>query len=845
MLSLTLKSIRAKKARFLLTAIAVTLGVAFMAGTLVLTDTIRAAYDEIAGNVYEGTDAVVRSERSVSEGEGKEVRGTVDAGVLEAVRGTEGVAAAEPQLLGIALLVADDGELLDANRNGSPPIALAWQASPETNPLDLVSGEGPNAPDEIVVDAASARAGGFGPGTEVRVLTKAGSDVYRVSGIGVYGGSADSGGYQVVAFAPETASRVLGEPGRFDAIQVVAASGVSETELVANLRATLGDGETEVLSGTDAVAEARTQAGAAMSFMNTFLLTFAIVALLVGSFVIYNTFSITVAQRTRETALLRAVGARRAQVLRSVVLESVLTGAVASAAGLVLGIGTAQGLRALLGAFGLDIPSHALVIEPRTAIVSLVVGTVVTVAAAYVPARKAAKVAPIAAMTGAALDRSARSVRRAVVGTVVTLAGAAFLAMGLGSGDVGAVGLGALGVFFGVTVLGPSIARPIARVLGAPLPRLRGMTGTLARENAMRNPRRSAATASALMIGVGLVVFITVLGASVRTSMSASIDTAMRADWIVETAWGMGGLSPDATQRIDALPETGAVTALRFATATVDGSTQDLSAFDPVHVETNLDLDVQSGALDVLADDEIAVHADEAASKGLALGDVVTLVFPETGEQRFSVGAVYETKEPLGSYSVSIDAYDVHVADSVDRYVMVSGAAGVPADTARTAIERVLDEYPNANLLTRDEFKGVIAAEIDQLLNLVYVLLFLAILIAFFGIANTLALSIFERTRELGLLRAVGMVRGQVRAAVRWESVLVALLGTTLGTAIGLGFAWALQQTFADEGIEQLAVPVGQLGAVVVVAAAAAVVAAALPARRAARLDVLDALHRG
>ena len=843
MFSLTLKSIRANKARFLLTSIAVLLGVAFMAGTFVLTDTIRKSYSEISTNVYRRTDAVVRSARATdSSNEGPATRGTISASTLETVRATKGVASAEPQQLGIAVVVGHDGALLDANQNRAVPLALGWQDSPALNPMELVSGHAPRAPDEIVIDRASATKGHFVVGEPVHVISQVGSREYRIAGVATYGGADSAAGAQVVAFTPATAAEVIGTPGRYSAIQVVAAPGVSQEQLAANLRAAVHEPDTEVITGAQAAAEARKDAGASFQFISIFLMVFAVVALVVGSFVIYNTFSITVAQRTKETALLRAIGARRRQIMRSVRLEAVLVGVFASAAGVVLGVGLAQGLRSVLSAFGMELPSADMVIEPRTVVISMVTGVVVTLVAAWLPARRAAKVAPIEALRDSARDRTANSKRRVVLGVLTTVAGAAFLAQGLSGAGAAAVGLGALGIFLGISVLGPVIARRFSRIVGWPLPRVRGMAGTLARENAMRNPRRTAATSSALMIGVGLVAFITVFAASAKASVSTSVDRAMRTDWIVTTQFGMGGLSPSVTERIDALPETGAVMALRYFDAKVDGSTTRASAVDPTRVEQSMALDLRAGRVAGLGQHDIAVQAETAKSKKLHIGDTVSVVFPETGNQSFTVAAIYGIKEPLGDYAISTAAFDANMATHVDNDVVVSAAPGVPKEQARAAVEGVLRDYPTAKLMTKSEFKGSIANQIDKILNLVYVLLAMALVIALFGIANTLALSVFERTREIGLLRAIGMSRGQVRSTVRWESVLIALLGTTLGTVIGFGLGWALVRAMASQGFNTFTVPVQQLGLIVIVAAVAAVAAAALPARRAARLDVLQAI---
>jgi putative ABC transport system permease protein len=845
MFSLTIKSIRANKARFLLTGIAVMLGVAFMAGTFVLTDTIKKSYDDIAANVYRTTDAVVRSDRETkSADQGADTRGTIDASTLATVRAVNGVQAAEPQQLGIAVVVGHDGALLDTNRSRAVPIAVAWQDTPSLNPLALVSGHGPRAPNEIVIDRASAEKGHFVVGETVHVISQVGSREFQIAGIATYGGADSAAGAQVVAFTQDTASEVIGTPGRYSAIQVVAAPGFSQEQVVANLRAAVQDPGAEVITGAQATEEARQATGSSLAFVNMFLMTFAIVALVVGSFVIYNTFSITVAQRSKETALLRAIGAKRRQVMRSVRLEALFTGVFASMVGVVLGIGLAQGLQSVLTAFGVDLPSGATVLEPRTIVVSMVTGVIVTFVAAWLPARRAAKVAPIEALRDNALDTSTHSKRRVVFGVVIGVVGAVFIAQGLSGAGVSAVGFGALGVFLGVAMLGPVIARRFSQIVGWPLPRMRGMAGTLAQQNAMRNPRRTAATSSALMIGLALVAFITVFAASAKASMSTSVDRAMKSDWIVTTQFGMGGLSPSVTQRIDDLPETGAVTALRFFDAKVGGETTEASAIDPTRVEQSVELALREGSIADLDAHGVAVQADTAKSKNLHVGDTVTMFFPETGDQQLTVVAVYGTKEPLGAYAISTHTFDANIAMHVDNDVVVSTAPGVSKEQARQAVETVLEDYPTAELMTKSDFKGSMANQIDKILNLVYVLLAMALVIALFGIANTLALSVFERTREFGLLRAVGMSRKQVRSTVRWESVLIALLGTTLGTAIGLGFGWTLVHAMADKGFNTFTVPVQQLGVIVVFAAVAAVVAATLPARRAAKLDVLEAISR-
>jgi putative ABC transport system permease protein len=758
------------------------------------------------------------------------------------VRAVKGVQAAEAQQVGIAVVVGKNGKLLDSNPERGVPVALGWQNTPALNPMELLSGHAPRGPNDVVVDQRSYDKGRFHLGDTVGVVSPTGAHQYHLVGVVTYGGSGSPAGTQVVAFSAETAARVIGTPGRYSAIQVVAKPGVSQPRLVANIRAALHMPGVEAITGAKATQETRDATGTALQFVDMFLLTFAIVALVVGSFVIYNTFSITVAQRTKETALLRAIGARRKQVTRSVKIEALLIGVFGSAVGVVAGLGITQGLRWVLNAFGTDLPSTGIVVNQSAIVVSMITGVVVTFVAAWLPARKAAKVAPIEALRDVAVEPRTSSKRRVALGIVSVAAGAYFIVHGLSGAGAGPVGLGAFAVFAGVAALGPVMARRFARLVGAPLPRVRGMAGTLARENAARNPRRTAATASALMIGVGLVTLITVFAASAKSSISTSVDKAMKSEYIVTTEFGMGGLSPEVGHKLVALPEVKSVTPVRFLTAKVGATAKDVSAFDPSHIDDTLRLNVKSGSAHKLGLNDVAVQQQEAEAKHIKVGDTITMRFVETGAKRFHVVGVYGTKEPFGQYSISIAAADANFPTHTDNILLIKDAPGVSMAQARHAMDRVVAAYPTAKLMTEAQFKGSVANMINKLLNLVYVLLAMALVIAFFGIANTLALSVYERTREFGLLRAVGMSRAQVRSTVRWESVLIALLGTTLGAAIGVGFSWALVKASEKQGIRQLNIPVNQLVAIAVFAALAAVIAAALPARRAAKLNVLDAI---
>jgi putative ABC transport system permease protein len=499
-------------------------------------------------------------------------------------------------------------------------------------------------------------------------------------------------------------------------------------------------------------------------------------------------------------------------------------------------------VQALLSRFGLEIPAGGIVLAPRTVLISLLVGVLVSAASAVLPARKAAKAPPISALRDLAHDSAGRSRRRVVIGAAVTAAGVTALSLGLllDPKRMLLVGLGAATIFIGAAVLGPVIAAPASRFIGAPLPVIKGMPGTLARENAIRNPKRTSATAAALMIGVSLVAFITIFGSSTKRTLTADIDKTFTSDFLIDTG-SFAALSPDLAKRLARLPEVQAVSGVRSNMAEVDGTTSDLVAVDPASYGRIVDLGITKGRLEDLDSDGIAVLDTVAAAKGWSVGEDIGVRFAETGERRLTVAAIFShTQNSSSSYLIGMSAYDANFTDRLDGSVLVKRAEGVSPGAARAALERVTADYPTARLQDRAEYKQARSAEIDRDLGLLYVLLALAVLIALLGIANTLTLSVFERTRELGLLRAIGMARRQVRAMVRWESVIIALFGTCMGLVIGLFFSWAMVKAAPDQAA--LTVPAGQLAAGTLVAALAGVIAAVFPARRAARLDVLAAI---
>ena len=845
MIRITLKSLLANRLRFLLTGLAVIIGVAFMGGTLVYSDTLRRGFDDLMANNYAGTDALIRAPEAFESDWGDQ-RDPVDEAVIDRVLQVDGVRAVEGTVTGYAQLVDEDGKAIGASI-GPPTIGVSWPTVDELNPMQLEPGGRPPAgEDEVVIDLRSAKQAGVKVGDPITVLSRLSPQTFTVTGLARWGSAESPLGASVSLFRLDVAQRLLLEPAKVNEIAVVAEPGLSQEALRDALVPLVSELGLQVLTGDDVIAEGQATVREALGFFNTFLLIFALIALFVGSFIIFNTFSIIVAQRTREVALLRAIGASRRQVLGGILLESVVLAAVAAVIGLGAGVMLAHGLRSLLGSFGLDMPGVATQVSTTSLVVAFLSGFVVTVVAAVWPARRAAAIPPLAAMHDVALETTGHAGQRGVTGAALVGAGGAAIGLGL-SGSTGStmtlVGGGGAVVFLGVAVLGPVIARPVVRAIAWPLPRLRGMPGQLARENALRNPKRSSATASALMVGVALVSLITIIAGSAKASIRDTLGTTLRADFVVSTdRLGFGGFSSGLSQKVSLLPEVYRTTGVRFGPAEVAGETHFISGANPRAIEAMWAMDVVGGSLDDLSDTGIAVSQGAADAHGWRVGDPVSVNFARSGVDQFRVEAIFADNDALDDYLLNTHAYNRNFLQPLDMQVLVKLYDGVDPERGRAAIEAVVASYPNANVLDRDEFGDSYAANLDQMLNLVYALLALAIVIALIGIANTLALSIHERTRELGLLRAVGLTRSQLRSVVRWEAVVIALLGAVLGVVVGVAFGWVLVTALADEGITRVAIPVGTLAIVVAIAWLAGIAASVRPGRRAARLDILRAI---
>lgn len=836
-----LRSVLARKVRLILTGISIVVGVGFMAGTYVLTDTMTAAFNDLVQTGTSSIDVLVRSSNAfTAQTSSLEEREPIPESVLADVQGVPGVAEAVGDVLGYAQIV-DPATGKVIGTFGPPTAASAWNG---LNGFRLrPGGSPPQGEDEVVIDASTAEKHDIQVGDRVEILFEGPPGEFDVVGLAGYGEEDSLLGATWALFDLPTAQRVLGREGKLDSISVVAEEGVSGVELERRIAQALPEGAEAVTAATVA-SEAQDQISTGLGFLRTAFLVFAFVALFVGAFIIFNTFAIIVAQRTRELALFRALGASGRQVMTSVVIEAFVVGLVSSALGVLAGIGIAIVLKGLLSAVGFDIPASGTVILLRTFVVSIVVGTIVTMVAAIVPARRAARVAPIEALREAQ-DRPGRSLRfRLVSGAIVLGVGLALLLYGLFGTPKNAlqlVGLGVALTFVGVAMLTPLIARPVAAALGFPI-RHTGVPGKLGRENSMRNPRRTAATASALMIGLGLVVFVAVFGASAKASTTAILERTLKADFIL-TSPTFSGFSTAAADDMRPVAGVETVSEIRQAEAHINDSTAFVTGLDPTTFSAVSEVGLVEGSLiDLAHPDTIAVFEDTAKDNGWTLGDRIDVEFPATGAVELAVAGIYSENGLIGDYAISLDTFDANVAQQLDVFVLVKARDGADVGAVQADLEEALKPFPNIEVQDQAAFRDKYATFLNQVLNLITALLLFAVIIALFGVMNTLYLSIYERTRELGLLRAVGLTRRQTRSMVRWEAVIISVMGALFGVVIGIAFGWAMQQALASEGFSELGIPGGQLALYVFFAALLGVIFAAFPARRAAKLNVLEAI---
>jgi putative ABC transport system permease protein len=842
----TVKGLLAHKLRLGLTALAVVLGVGFVSGTYILTDTMGHAFDSLFQQTTRGVAVEVskipRFSGSVAGQAQFGASTRVPASLLKPVRNVDGVRAAVGSVSGYAQIVTSSGKVVETT--GAPTLGVSWVEDAQLSSLTLDRGGPPAREGQVAIDAGTASKYAVHVGDKVSVLLPQGEPKEeRVAGIFKFGSSNNLLGASLVAFDTRSAQDLLGSKGKFDAIEVGADPGVSPADLRTRIGAILPDGY-QAKTGAEAAAEGASEVKKALGFLNVAFLVFAFISLFVGAFIIYNTFSILVAQRTRELALLRTLGATPNQVRLSVMAEAIFVGLLASGVGLAFGVVIASALQGLMKAFGFELPTSTMQFLPRTVVVSLVIGVVTTWIAAVLPAIRASRVPPIAALRAPEPTAYRFSTLRTLAGAAVTTLGGVALLVGLfggASNGVVLVGIGAAVVFIGVAVLSPLAARPLSAALGAPLPAISKLAGKLGRENAKRNPKRTASTAAALMIGLALVTLFTVLASSLKESATAAVERSLKADYIVNTPT-FSGFSRDVARRFRRSPKFGAVAEFRQGAFGLKGRAQQLSGVNISDVLQVTEIPISAGAL-TLGKDDVLVQQATADSNGWRVGSEVHVRFAKTGERTLTVTGIYDQNYLLGNFLVSTATYDRNFTEHLDYFVLAKRAAGVSADAADASVKAISKDFPNVRIQDQAQFRVNQSAQVDKLLGLFTALLGLAILIALVGIVNTLALSIFERTREIGLLRAVGMSRRQVRTMIRWEAVIIAVFGALLGTVVGLLFGWALVRALHDQGVTVLSLPVGRLAFDVVFAGIAGVIAAVLPARRAAKLDVLQAIR--
>jgi putative ABC transport system permease protein len=839
MLRLSLTSLWARKRRMVGTGLAVIIGVAFLTGTLILGDTMKANFDRLFTEVSAGTDVVIRNHNAVeTDNATQDDHGLLSQALVQDIRGLDGVADVQGQIVGYGSLLGRDGDAIGGN--GPPRLAGSWVTDPELNPYRLVEGRAPRADDEVVVNRGAADDGNLKVGDVTTVQSPQPVRV-RIVGIATFGDAAGLGTTTFTAFSLAGAQEhVTGQPGRVSSIVVRADDGVSSSELRDRIRAELPRG-VEAITGQQLTDEQIDNISSTfLDMLRTFLVAFAGIALVVATLSINNTFTITVAQRTRELALMRAVGASRRQVRSSVAIEGLVVGAVSAAIGALAGLGVAGLLKGLFDSFGFALPAGGLTVHASALLIGLAAGTLATFIAAQLPARRAARVAPIAALQQAGAEARDFGTRRVLVGVGILAAGAVGATVGALSGSFLPAGLGGLALVVGALFVAPVLLPPVARVVGGVLRRTRGVSGMLAEENARRNPRRSAATATALVIGVTVVSLFTLFTASLGATLDEQVRSGITSDLVVGTpSFGGGRLSPAVAGEIRDLPEVGQAVGVGSGQVRLDGSAENVTTTDVRSLPEVMDVDAVAGSLRDVGPDQLAVSRDYATDHRWRLGTPVTMTFAGGGETRADVGAIFDDADLLFDVVVPSALWNQHTIQPTESAVLVNTASGVSEAAARRAITPIADRN-GGDLQTLAEYADAQTGGLDTLLNIVYVMLALAILIALLGIANTLSLAVYERRTELGLLRAVGETRRQVRSMLRLESVILATFGTVLGLVLGGLLGYVLFTTVSGSGA--FTVPPVPIVVIAVLGSLAGVLAALRPARRAARLPILESI---
>ncbi|MFD4258477.1 ABC transporter permease [Streptomyces sp. NPDC058534] len=834
-----LRNVFAHKARLLMTVLAVMLGVAFVSGTLVFTNTISDALQNSSAKGFDHVDVAVTAEYQDSEGDKVgEVPELTRAHLDESAK-VPGAASAVGVVSGFTAVADKDGDLIGdgwSTKGGN-----YWGEKDPRYPL--TAGHAPKGAGEILIDSETAKRTGYGVGDTVRMSVD--GPVLGPKVVGVFttdDGNVAAGG-SLTLFDTATAQKLFGKAGTFDEIDVRAKAGVTQAALKAQLDRALPKDLVETTTGKELADDQAETIASSMSGMKQGLLVFAGIALFVGTFIIANTFTMLVAQRTRELALMRAVGASRRQVTRSVLIEAFVVGVVAAVTGLLAGIGIGAGLRAMMGSLGAVVPEGPLVISPGTIVAALVVGVLVTMLAAWLPGRRAAKIPPVAAMSSVHAKATTKSlVLRNTLGALVSAAGVAVVLWATsmsGSDGQAPMAMGAVLLIIGVFILTPLLSRPLIAA-AAPVLRVFGISGKLARQNSVRNPRRTAATASALMIGLTLITGMTVMAGSLQKSIDKMASASIKADYVVSMANG-NYLSPDVAKTLAATDGVGAISPLRTAESRIGGETEYLTGVTGSTIGELTDLKVEQGTFEV-GGDKVAVDADTAQDHGWKAGSTFTAAYEDGAKQKLTVAGVYEGNDMIRGIMVDLANVSPHQSDPVDMQVMVKMSDGTSA-ASKDSLEQALDTNPAIKIQDKKDISNEIAKMFTLMLNMLYGLLAMAVIVAVLGVINTLAMSVFERSQEIGMLRAIGLDRRGIKRMVRLESLVISLFGGVLGIGLGVFFGWAAGELMGTSmPTYELVMPWGRMGVFLLLAAAVGVLAALWPARRAARLNTLQAI---
>lgn len=843
MLRTALRNVLAHKARLLMTVLAVMLGVAFVAGTLVFTNTISDAYQKSSQKGYEGVDVAIAPDKKDDDSANPGDAPRLSQQLLDQAGKAPGAASAYGVVEGYSAIADKKGDLIGdgfSNRGGN------YYPGPDgkDSRYTMTEGRAPKAIGEVALDSRTAERGHYKAGDSIRVSVDGPVRTEKVVGVFTTDDGNVAAGGTLALYDTATAQKLFGKPGQFDEIDVKAAAGTSQATLKSGIDKILPE-QAKATTGKKLAKDQAEAIEQGMSSMQTMMLVFAGIALFVGIFIIVNTFSMLVAQRTRELALMRAVGATRRQVTRSVLIEATIVGAIAAVVGLVAGIGIGAALRSVLNSTGANVPDGPLIIAPTTVLVSVLVGVVVTVLSAWLPGRRAAKIPPVAAMNSVHAAPSTRGlVVRNTIGGVLAAGGIALVVAGAGMGGdgQGPMAFGAAVLVIGVFVLTPLLSRPLIAAAG-PVLRIFGMPGKLARQNAVRNPRRTAATASALMVGLTLITGMTVIAGSIQQGINKMAADGLKSDFVVSMGGGSARpLSPEVSKTLAKLPEVTSISPLRASPARVAGDSDSLTGVDPKAIQNLVNVDFTEGSFTALGGTKALIDDKIADEHHWKVGSAIPVTYEDGRKGRLTVGGVYEGNQMIRGVMVDSATVSPHMATVADFQVMLKAKGGA-TEANKDLLKKTLGENPAIKIQTKQDISDEIAMIFTLMLNMLYGLLAMAVIVAVLGVINTLAMSVFERSKEIGMLRAIGLDRRGIKRMVRLESLVISLFGGVLGLGLGVFFGWAAGELVATElPTYELVLPWGRMGLFLLMAAFVGVIAALWPARRASKLNVLMAI---